>query len=48
MSAQPLTDGGHHRALVGELTAVELGIDQLAVDGQLETATVRGDQLQAL
>jgi hypothetical protein len=32
--------------LVGELAGLELGVDQLTVDGQLETPAARWDQLQ--
>ena len=35
-----------HPLLVGEPTALQFGVDQLAVDGQLEAAAAAGDQLQ--
>src|SRR5262245_58026828 len=38
----------HELALVGEFAGLELGIHQLAVDGELETTATRWNQSQAL
>jgi hypothetical protein len=39
-------DGVEHPLLVGELAGLELGVEQIAVGGQLEAAPAGGEQLQ--
>jgi hypothetical protein len=43
---KPGPDRLEHLLLVGELAGLELGVDQLAVDGQLETTAARWDQFE--
>lgn len=45
-SLQQGRDLGHDLLFVRELARLELGVDQLAVGGQLETASPRGDEFQ--
>jgi hypothetical protein len=42
------SDQPEHLALVGELSGLQLGIHQLAIERQLEAAAARGDELQPL
>jgi hypothetical protein len=41
-----LADGVHHPFFVGELPGLELGVDQVAIDRQLEAPAASGDQFQ--
>ena len=43
---QPSTDGFHSPLFVGELTRLELGVNEVAVDAELKAATARWDELQ--
>ena len=43
---QSFANGLHGPLFVGELARLELGVDQIAVDGQLEAAAPFGDQRQ--
>src|SRR5262249_51193013 len=39
-------DSAQHPVLVGELALLQFGVEQFPVDGQLEAAAVRGDELE--
>ena len=41
-------DGVHHPLLIGELARIELGVDQVSVDGYLEAPAARRDQFQVV
>ena len=45
---RPLTDGRHHLRLIGKLACLQLGVQQLAIDGQFEAAAAAWDELQFL